>query len=283
MKPAGKAVDWLAGQQCEDGGFAAFRAEPGKACDKKTVVDSNSTAAAVQALVAVGGRDGEVAKGVAWLKKQPERGRRLGIQPRRRQRRQLHLRRAGGARRRRREPADVTSGPVSPASTRSPPSRSLLRGQERWRPRLPARQEGELTANADATAAGVLGALGTAGLCAPARREADAYTCETTARAPRASRTTAPSTCRTSSPPTVPEVPAGRRRGPARLRQHTRTRSPPSRPPRALKHTKDPYASAGEERAGVGRAERSRRSYAQLVFAAHATGNDPRDFGGTDS
>lgn len=67
VKPAAKAVDWLTGQQCADGAFAAFRAEPSKACDAKTMVDTNSTAAAVQALVALGGHGTEVGKAVDWL------------------------------------------------------------------------------------------------------------------------------------------------------------------------------------------------------------------------
>lgn len=67
VKPAAKAVDWLTGQQCANGGFAAFRADAGKACDAKTPLDSNSTGAAVQALAALGGHDAEVGKAVKWL------------------------------------------------------------------------------------------------------------------------------------------------------------------------------------------------------------------------
>ncbi|MGG8408769.1 prenyltransferase/squalene oxidase repeat-containing protein [Streptomyces sp. 12297] len=68
LRPAGQAVDWLAGQQCADGSFAAFRADASKACDAKTMADSNATAAAVQALAAVGGREATVKKAVGWLK-----------------------------------------------------------------------------------------------------------------------------------------------------------------------------------------------------------------------
>ena len=50
MKPPTSAVDWLTGQQCADGGFAAYRADATKACDAKTMLDTNATAAAVQAL-----------------------------------------------------------------------------------------------------------------------------------------------------------------------------------------------------------------------------------------
>ncbi|WP_030211014.1 prenyltransferase/squalene oxidase repeat-containing protein [Streptomyces sp. NRRL S-87] len=68
LKPAPQAVDWLTGQQCANGGFASFRADAGKACDAKTMLDTNATAAAVQALAALGGQDAAVKKSVAWLK-----------------------------------------------------------------------------------------------------------------------------------------------------------------------------------------------------------------------
>jgi hypothetical protein len=62
------AVDWLLGQQCEDGGFPAFRAE-GKDCTAAKE-DSNATGAAVQALAVVDGEHQQaVDKAVGWLKK----------------------------------------------------------------------------------------------------------------------------------------------------------------------------------------------------------------------
>ncbi|MDV9176430.1 prenyltransferase/squalene oxidase repeat-containing protein [Streptomyces sp. W16] len=69
VEPADKAVAWLAGQQCANGAFAAFRADPGKACDAKVMVDTNSTAVAVQALSTLTvSYDAQVAKAVKWLK-----------------------------------------------------------------------------------------------------------------------------------------------------------------------------------------------------------------------
>ncbi|MEW2218793.1 prenyltransferase/squalene oxidase repeat-containing protein [Streptomyces sp. NPDC006990] len=66
--PARKAVDWLTGQQCADGSFAAYRAEPGKKCDPDdTPADINATALAVQALAAVGGRSDAAREGLEWL------------------------------------------------------------------------------------------------------------------------------------------------------------------------------------------------------------------------
>lgn len=68
VTPARSAIDWLAGQQCEDGGFAAYRADASAACDPKKGEFTDATAAAVQALAAVGGRSAAVEKGVGWLK-----------------------------------------------------------------------------------------------------------------------------------------------------------------------------------------------------------------------
>ncbi|MFG2847931.1 prenyltransferase/squalene oxidase repeat-containing protein [Kitasatospora sp. NPDC048296] len=66
VTPADSAVARLTGQQCEDGGWPSYRAA-GAACDAKTE-DSNATAVAIQALVALGGHQPAVDKGVQWLK-----------------------------------------------------------------------------------------------------------------------------------------------------------------------------------------------------------------------
>ncbi|MFJ3923953.1 prenyltransferase/squalene oxidase repeat-containing protein [Streptomyces sp. NPDC090022] len=68
LHPSRQAVDWLTGQQCANGAFASFRADAGKACDATTMLDSNATAVAVQALKALGGQDAAVQKGIDWLK-----------------------------------------------------------------------------------------------------------------------------------------------------------------------------------------------------------------------
>ncbi|MER6450864.1 prenyltransferase/squalene oxidase repeat-containing protein [Streptomyces venezuelae] len=68
VKPSVKAMSWLVGQQCQNGGFASFRANPAVACDANTMYDTNATAAAVQALQALGGHDAAVKKSVDWLK-----------------------------------------------------------------------------------------------------------------------------------------------------------------------------------------------------------------------
>ncbi|MEU3350192.1 prenyltransferase/squalene oxidase repeat-containing protein [Streptomyces sp. NPDC037389] len=68
VAPAERAVNWLAGQQCADGGFAGFRADTGAPCDAKAGEFTDATAAAVQGLAAVGGRAQVVTKGLDWLK-----------------------------------------------------------------------------------------------------------------------------------------------------------------------------------------------------------------------
>ncbi|MFF1794416.1 hypothetical protein ACFVXQ_09320 [Kitasatospora sp. NPDC058263] len=67
VTPADSAVSWLTGQQCADGGWPSYRADASAACDPKTE-DSNATAVAVQALVALGGHQDSVDKGVQWFK-----------------------------------------------------------------------------------------------------------------------------------------------------------------------------------------------------------------------
>ncbi|MFJ3787105.1 prenyltransferase/squalene oxidase repeat-containing protein [Kitasatospora sp. NPDC090091] len=67
VTPADSAVSWLTGQQCADGGWPSFRADTAAACDA-TTEDSNATAVAVQALIALGGHQDAVDKGVQWLK-----------------------------------------------------------------------------------------------------------------------------------------------------------------------------------------------------------------------
>ncbi|RKE18884.1 prenyltransferase/squalene oxidase repeat-containing protein [Streptomyces sp. TLI_171] len=66
--PADSAVQWLLGQQCEDGGWPSYRAE-GAPCTPATE-DTNATAMAVQALTALGGHQPQAGRGVEWLRAQ---------------------------------------------------------------------------------------------------------------------------------------------------------------------------------------------------------------------
>ncbi|WP_406493841.1 hypothetical protein OG936_09360 [Streptomyces sp. NBC_00846] len=68
VTPAAKAVDWLIAQQCSNGAYAAYRPDVSQPCTDKTMLDTNATAAAVQALVEVGGHRETVNDSVRWLK-----------------------------------------------------------------------------------------------------------------------------------------------------------------------------------------------------------------------
>ena len=69
--PDPTAVAWLESQQCADGAWTAYRADTGAACVSNpaafTGQDSNSTAAAVEALVALGVAAPRVTSAVGWL------------------------------------------------------------------------------------------------------------------------------------------------------------------------------------------------------------------------
>ncbi|MFC4468496.1 prenyltransferase/squalene oxidase repeat-containing protein [Streptomyces xiangluensis] len=283
VKPAETAVDWLVGQQCESGAFAPYRADPSAKCDAKTLVDTNSTAAAVQALEALGGHGAAAGKAVAWLKSVQNKDGGWGYA-------------AGGA-------SDTNSTSVvigALVASGEKPQQVLSKGGESPYQALRALsvpcdedgggafafqpdKKGNLAANADATAAGVLGSLGKGFVTESGKAAAE------------------DSACADGGDKFTPEV--GARGGSAYL---------------ASAVAKDGYlksALAGAEDqpdhgntadavvalAAAGRTtesakplawlEKNSRSwaaqsgpaaYAQLIFAAHTTGTNPRDFGGVD-
>ncbi|MQY32854.1 hypothetical protein SRB17_08130 [Streptomyces sp. RB17] len=278
-RPAAKAVDWLAGQQCANGAFAAFRAAPAKACDGKVMVDTNSTAAAVQALKAAGGHDDAVGKAVTWLKSVQNKDGGWGYSP-------------GGA-------SDTNSTSVvigalsavgtDPASVsragRSPydllAAMSLPCGQDgggalAYQPD----KKGTLAANADATAAAVLGALGK-GFVA------------TAGKAP------AQDTCTKADRPTPAQVAdnAGAYLAAAVGRTgHLQSALPGAKDQPDFGNTADTVVALAadgrteqakkaygwlENNAGHWAAQSGPAAYAQLILAAHAVGAQPGDFGGT--
>ncbi|MDT0323069.1 prenyltransferase/squalene oxidase repeat-containing protein [Streptomyces millisiae] len=67
FEPGTPAVDWLLGQQCADGSFLSFRADPQEPCPDVTAADSNATALATQALAALGGHEEQVSAALDWL------------------------------------------------------------------------------------------------------------------------------------------------------------------------------------------------------------------------
>ncbi|MFF4755635.1 prenyltransferase/squalene oxidase repeat-containing protein [Streptomyces sp. NPDC002514] len=286
VTPAAKAVDWLAGQQCADGAFAAFRADPGRACDAKVPVDTNSTAAAVQALTATGGHDSAVGKAVTWLKSVQNKDGGWGYAP-------------GGA-------SDANStgvvvGALAAAGERPAavvkdgrsPYDALLAlalpcsGDDAGAFAYQPDKKGALTANADATAAAVLGVLG-AGLAAKAAGAGDASSgapgtsCAATGKptpeqaaadgAAYLTRAVTEDGHLTSALAGAPEQPDYGNTADAVVALAAQ-----GGPDRAAK----PLAWL-EKNAAAWAKQSGPAAYAQLIFAAHATGTDPRDFGGTD-
>ncbi|MEW2066000.1 prenyltransferase/squalene oxidase repeat-containing protein [Streptomyces sp. NPDC007346] len=67
VTPSKQAVDWLLEQQCDSGAFTSFR-DASVPCDASTVMDTNATAAAVQALVELGQHPDAANNGADWLK-----------------------------------------------------------------------------------------------------------------------------------------------------------------------------------------------------------------------
>ncbi|MEU8586762.1 prenyltransferase/squalene oxidase repeat-containing protein [Streptomyces sp. NPDC048664] len=279
-KPAASAVGWLTGQQCANGAFAAFRADAATACDAKVMVDTNSTAAAVQALAALGGHDDATGKAVTWLKSAQNKDGGWGYN-------------AGG-------PSDTNSTSVvigALAATGEDPAKVVKDGASPYDLlaafSLPCAKDGgalafqpdkkgALAPNADATAAGVLGALGKglvttagtakAGACAAASgkkptpaevaRNGAAYLAQATAENGHLMSVMPGATDQPDYGNTADAVVALAAQGGAKAAQKQ-------------------YAWL-EKNAGAWAKTSGPAAYAQLVLAAHAVGADPRHFGGTD-
>ncbi|WP_445530077.1 prenyltransferase/squalene oxidase repeat-containing protein [Streptomyces cyslabdanicus] len=283
VRPAAQAVDWLAGQQCADGSFAAFRAEPGRACDAKVMVDTNSTAAAVQALAALGGRDAATGKAVTWLKSVQNKDGGWGYMP-------------GG-------PSDTNSTSVvigALAAVGQKPESVVKDGKSPYDAllafALPCSgdgagafayqpdKKGKLTANADATAAAVVAALGQ-GMAPEAGKGKDAggeARCEDAGKpgpdraaangASYLAQAVAKDGHLTSALPGATDQPdVGNT---ADTVVALAVQSGPAQAQKPLKWL-EKNSEAWAKQSGPA-------AYAQLVFAARAAGADPRHFGGVD-
>ncbi|MGX1474273.1 UNVERIFIED_CONTAM: hypothetical protein RKD50_003081 [Streptomyces canus] len=280
VEPADAAVGWLAGQQCANGAFPAFRADPARACDAKVMVDTNSTAAAVQALSASGAHDTAVRKAVTWLKSVQNKDGGWGYTP-------------GGA-----SDANSTSVVIGALNASGAYiSRIAKYGKSPYdallKLSLPCADEGafayqpdkkgKLTANADATAAAVVGMLGTGML---------------TVRAGDGTKEKA--ACADASTPTWQRASAN---GAAYLAKavakdgHLTSALPGSENQPDYGNTADAVvalAAQGGTAAATGplrwlernsakwAAQSGPAAYAQLILAAKTGGGDPRDFGGRD-
>ncbi|MFH8803449.1 prenyltransferase/squalene oxidase repeat-containing protein [Streptomyces sp. NPDC017936] len=280
VRPAGEAVDWLTGQQCANGAFAAFRAEPARACDAELMVDTNSTAAAVQALAALGSHEAAVQKAVGWLKSVQNADGGWGYA-------------AGGASDTNstsvvvgalaaagEKPAEVVKGGNSPYDALvklALPCAGAGAGAFAYQPD----KAGKLAANADATAAGVLGALGK-GLAAGAGTKTDAAACADAGYpAPQQAAANGAAYLAkalqkdgylTSVLPGAENQPDYGNTADAVVALAAQGGAASAGKP--LKWLAANSAAWAEQNGPA--------AYAQLVFAAHATGTDPRAFGGTD-
>ncbi|MFD5736629.1 prenyltransferase/squalene oxidase repeat-containing protein [Streptomyces sioyaensis] len=291
VRPAASGVRWLVGQQCADGAFTAFRAEPGKPCAAKAMRDTNQTAAAVQALAALGGHGDAVDKAVGWLKSVQNDDGSWSSMP--------------GS------PGDANSTSVvigalaaagqKPASVTSKKHKTPYDGLLTFRLGCAGKEDahGAFTfqlkgaaPNADATAAAATGMLGKGFVVAPAGR--GAHTPVT------------PPACKDGKDKKAGPVSAAQAAdgGAAYLvaqldksGQHLLSAMPGAKPQPDVGNTADAVVAlaAGGHGAEARRplawlqknaANWARQSgpaaYAQLVLAAHATGSDPRSFGGTD-
>ncbi|WP_128803181.1 MULTISPECIES: prenyltransferase/squalene oxidase repeat-containing protein [unclassified Streptomyces] len=279
VRPAAKAVDWLAGQQCANGAFAPFRADTGKACDAKTMVDTNSTAAAVQSLAALGGHDTATGKAVTWLKSVQNKDGGWGYTP-------------GGA-----SDANSTSvvigalaavgeKPAQATKDGKSPYDALLKlalpcdGKQAGAFAFQPDKKGKLAANADATAAAVVGALGK-GLTGAATKPAHAA-----------------ATCKDA-----PDAEQAAGNGAAYLTtalakdKHLTSAMPGAKPQPDYGNTADAVlalATAGqgdkaagaldwlEANSGPWAKASGPAAYAELILAAEAAGADVHHFGGQD-
>ncbi|GAA0904677.1 prenyltransferase/squalene oxidase repeat-containing protein [Streptomyces thermoalcalitolerans] len=292
VRPAAEAVDWLTGQQCADGSFPAFRADPGKACDARTAVDTNSTAAAVQALAALGGHDAATGKAVSWLKSVQNKDGGWGYTP-------------GG-------PSDANSTslvigalaavgekPESVVKNGTSPYDALMGfalpcsgdggGAFAYQPD----KKGELTANADATAAAVVGALGQ-GMAAKggSGKDADgAARCVDAGKNNKNNKGDRPDPARAAANGASYLARAVAKDG------HLVSSLPGADDQPDYGNTADAVVALAVQ-GGAAQAQKPLKwlernfkewaeqsgpaAYAQLIFAAHAAGADPRDFGGVD-
>lgn len=287
------AVDWLAGQQCADGGFTAYRADAGKACDAKTPLDSNATAAAVQALAALGGHGGAVTKAVGWLKSTQNEDGGWAYNP-------------GG-------PSDANSTSIvigalaaageDPRKVTSKRGASAYDGlvtfglgcdvdeADRGAFAYQPDKSGKLAANADATAAAALAGLGKGYAVPPAGKDNtdpkplsckgdEAGTSDPKAAADAASAYLARVMDKEQDGPHLVAAQPGADK-PAPDYGNTAEavialaagghRDAAAKPLKWLERN----SAAWARQAGPA-------AYAQLVLAAHAAGADPRDFGGAD-
>ncbi|MEE1753270.1 prenyltransferase/squalene oxidase repeat-containing protein [Streptomyces sp. SP18CS02] len=296
VEPAEKAVAWLLGQQCDSGAFASYRPDPAKTCDPTTMLDTNATAVAVQALAGLDKPETEEGKtdpvtmavqsGAAWLKGVQNKDGGWSYNP-------------GGA-----SDANSTSivisglaaagekpGAVKSSDGRTPYDALLSFAIPCDAPQGPGAfayqpdKDGRLVANGDATAAAVLAGLGKHFQTRGAKPD-QPPTCEKGAKATaeRAARNGA-SYLVTALAPTghldLPPMPGAAATAPQPDFGNTADAVVALGAAGHSDKTAGAIEWLSENSAGWA-AQNGPAAWAQLIFAAHTVGADTRDFGGVD-
>ncbi|MFJ8672761.1 prenyltransferase/squalene oxidase repeat-containing protein [Streptomyces sp. NPDC093589] len=308
VRPATPAVSWLAGQQCADGAFTAFRADPGTACDAKTLRDTNQTAAAVQALAALGGHSDVVKKAVSWLKSvQNDDGGWSSMPGSDSDANSTSL-----------AIAALAAGGEKPESVQSKKGKSPYQGLLTFQLGCAAAKDGDqqeaakpdergaftfqlkgAAPNTDATAAAATGALGDGFVVEPAGKDAKEpvrpLNCKDgkdSAAGGDSGKRTAEDAERAADAASAYLVDRLDENG-----QHLQSAMPGAEKQPDVGNTADAVVALAAGSHGAAAQQPLKwlqknsadwakdggpAAYAQLVFAAHATGTDPRSFGGTD-
>ncbi|THA63854.1 hypothetical protein E6P78_21035 [Streptomyces sp. A0958] len=285
VTPAAKAVDWLTGQQCDSGAFPAYREDSSAPCTDKTMVDTNATAAAAQALRDVGGHQDAVANAVSWLKSVQNEDGGWGYtagSPSDANSTSIVI---GALARAGEKLGDVTTHggrtPYAALLTFAIPCGGKDGGAFAYQPD----KAGKLAANADATAAGVLGALGK-GLVVGNNAAVKDPTCHKgSALEPEQAAQNGASYLATALAKS------------GHLDSAPMPGAEDSDPQPDFGNTADAVvalsASGHKDKAAASvtwleknsadwAKENGPAAYAQLILAAHATGTDVHDFGGAD-
>ncbi|WP_171161971.1 prenyltransferase/squalene oxidase repeat-containing protein [Streptomyces sp. I05A-00742] len=297
VTPAKEAVDWLAGQQCADGGFPGFRADIGKPCDAAKDEFPDQTASAVQALAAVGGRGEQVKKGLDWLKAHQNADGGWGMNPGAESNANSTAAAIGAFAAAGQDPAKVASkGGKSPYDALLTfqlgcDATEAERGAFAWSP-----QKGKLNADNFASAAATTAALGKGYLVEPAGKENKAVEPLACSGDDKAKPKDAAAAAAASAAYLAKKLDAGR--------GHLEASMPgaPKGPDYGTTADAVTALAAGGHREAAGKALDWLKSadsksaewakgdngkgdpgrLAKLVLAARAAGADPRDFGGTD-
>ncbi|MFE3247353.1 prenyltransferase/squalene oxidase repeat-containing protein [Streptomyces sp. NPDC059209] len=286
VMPADSAVAWLLGQQCDSGAFPAYRPDTTKPCDATTVVDTNSTAAAVQILAALTTYPDAMNNGMSWLASVQNKDGGWGYN--------------AGA------PSDANSTGLvigalaaggAPVGTRlSTEGRSPYQALNSFAIPCDAKEgggafayqpdkSGKLLPNADATAAGLLGGIGkrmvTTGVepgPGPVCQDLHPLTPERAARNGASYLVKALAKTGHLDQPPMPGADDS-----APLPDHGNTADA------VVALTTAGYGKQAvapmkwlEKNSAAWAKENGPAAYAQLIFAAHTTSTDPRTFGGTD-